>query len=391
MLMKASSPRAARRSAAHPLFGLLLLIVSAAAALAASTPALAEIVLTDAAGREVRLDKPAERIVTNESLILLSLALIDPDPIAKIAGWASPHRIDRGMYEAFEERFPAIDNIPEIGGYFPTGGMVEGVLSVGADLVIIQYWQQAWEPIATQLAAVGIPTIFLDGPETDALSPAEETRFSIKLVGNAIGRPKQAEEFSDFVALHYDRVTRALTDVKNRPTVLVDAHAGTECCSTPGADNRLTEFLHLAKAKSIGADVPGYDGRLNPEAVLAANPEIYIGTGGSHLSALGGLLLGGGVTPEKALSSLQAVLANSVRGKLQAVREGQVYGISHQLSISALNILMFECFAKWSHPEALEAVDPKETLTAINTRFLAAPLEGTFWIALEDDNFGPAP
>src|SRR5690606_24912635 len=47
----------------------------------------AEILLQDATGRDVRLSAPAERIVTNESLLLYSLALIDTDPVKRIAGW----------------------------------------------------------------------------------------------------------------------------------------------------------------------------------------------------------------------------------------------------------------------------------------------------------------
>jgi iron complex transport system substrate-binding protein len=77
-------------------------------------PARAEILLSDAAGRTVRLAEPARRIVTNESLLLLSLALVDADPLARIAGWAAPQRIDRGMYEAYRRRFPTIDAIPTV-------------------------------------------------------------------------------------------------------------------------------------------------------------------------------------------------------------------------------------------------------------------------------------
>ncbi|WP_376711370.1 hypothetical protein [Pseudochrobactrum lubricantis] len=71
-------------------------------ALCVAGTANAEILLEDAAGRKVRLVAPASRIVTNESLLLLSLALIDPEPVARIAGWAAPQRFDNGMYQDFK-------------------------------------------------------------------------------------------------------------------------------------------------------------------------------------------------------------------------------------------------------------------------------------------------
>lgn len=95
----------------------------------------AQIVIEDAAGRHVRLEAPAKRIVFNESLLLLSLSLIDSDPISRIAGWANPQRIDRGMYAAFRQRFPEIDNIPTVGALQPADTSVESILSASPDLL----------------------------------------------------------------------------------------------------------------------------------------------------------------------------------------------------------------------------------------------------------------
>ncbi|MEZ2127819.1 MULTISPECIES: ABC transporter substrate-binding protein [unclassified Sinorhizobium] len=343
----------------------------------------AEVLLRDAAGREVRLAKPAERIVTNESLLLLELALIDRDPVSKLAGWAAPRRLDRGIYARFRQRFPAIDSIPVVGGVVPPNTNIESLLSVDPDLFVVSLWDPGWEEISAGLEAAGVPTIFLDAPGKTTSNPAEAVGFSVELLGKAIGREAQANEFSAYMLSHYRAVVERLSSLKDRPLVLIDAFAGTECCSTPGRGNRLTEYLHLAGAKSVGEDViPGYDGRVSPEAVIGEEPSVYVGTGGPHLSAQDGLVLGGKINPESARASLQAVLSQGVRRELKAVREGRAYGISHQLSISALSILAFECFAKWTHPVLFADLSPEQTLADINQRFLAVPLEGTFWIEL---------
>jgi iron complex transport system substrate-binding protein len=342
-------------------------------------PARAEIVLSDAAGREVRLAAPAQRIATNESLILISLALVDPDPVGRIAGWASPQRIDRGMYEAYRRRFPALDAIPAVGSVLPAKTSVEAILSVKPDLFVVSIWEAGWTEAVATLEAAGVPVLFLDGPVNDGKGPAETTAFSVELLAKAVGQESKGRAFGDFLRARYKRITDRTASV-TPVSVLVDAHAGATCCSTPGKGNRMTDYLGLAGGRSIGADVPGYDGQLSPEYVLGADPKVYIATGGPHLAAQGGLVLGGGVSAEAARESFADILGKGMRDALTAVHEGRAHAVSHQLSISVLNILVFECFAKWMHPDLFADVDPAETLAEINANFLAVPLEGTFWI-----------
>lgn len=342
-------------------------------------PARAEILLSDAAGREVRLAEPARRIATNESLLLLSLALVDSDPVARVAGWATPQRIDRGMYDAYRRHFPAIDAIPTVGSVLPAKTSVEAILSVKPDLFVVSIWEAGWMEATATLEAAGVPVIFLDGPVNDGEGPAETTAFSVELLARAVGQEANGRAFGDFVRERYKRITDRTAGV-TPVSVLVDAHAGATCCSTPGRGNRMTEYLRLAGGESIGADVPGYNGQLSPEFVLAADPRVYIATGGPHLAAQGGLVLGGGISADDAQKFFTGILGKGMRDALTAVREGRAHAVSHQLSISVLNILFFEAIAKWMHPDLFGDVDPAGTLAEINQRFLAVPLDGTFWV-----------
>ncbi|MGH7003361.1 MAG: ABC transporter substrate-binding protein, partial [Alphaproteobacteria bacterium] len=70
---------------------------------------------------------------------------------------------------------------------------------------------------------------------------------------------------------------------------------------------------------------------------------------------------------------------------LTAIRAGHGFAVSHQLSISALSVLVLECFAKWIHPALFADLDPSDTLAEINRRFMAVPMEGTFWTSLTDE------
>ncbi|CAH1693058.1 Iron complex transport system substrate-binding protein [Hyphomicrobiales bacterium] len=371
-------PAAAR----HRLHALVLLCF-AAFVLAGHADAKADIVLQDAAGRTVRLKAPAHRIVTNESLILLSLALIDPDPVSRLAGWAGPQRIGEGILDAFRQRFPTIDAIPVVGGVSPSNTSAEGIISAKPDLFLINLWQSDWTAVAELVEAAGIPVIFFDGPANADRPVGEATAFSIELLGRAIGRDDNAKAFAALVRSRYANVAERLAKVQTRPSVLVDAHAVEVCCSTPGAGNRMTQMLDLAGAHNIAASlVAGYDGVLSPEFVLARNPDVYIATGGPHLAGQGGLVLGSGVGVEAARASLRKIVAGSIRNVLPAVREGRAFAVSHQLAISAMNVVVFELFAKWAHPEIFRDIDPQSTLDEINRRFMAVPLHGAFWVSL---------
>ncbi|NKC51683.1 ABC transporter substrate-binding protein [Ochrobactrum cytisi] len=199
--------------------------------------------LEDAAGRQVRLEMPAKRIVTNESLLLLSLALIEPDPVSRIAGWANPRRIDSGMYAAFRQKFPAIDDIPTVGALQPAQTSVESILSAAPDLFVVNQWQAGWEDTVSLLDAAGIPVLFLDGPVNDKRDPLEAMAFSVELLGKAIGRDAKAVEYTAFVREHYTVITGRLKNVADRPKVLVDGFANATCCSTPGRNNRMTQNI----------------------------------------------------------------------------------------------------------------------------------------------------
>jgi len=371
---------------AYRRFIIKLGLAFAGLALLLSHPARAEIVITDAAGRTVRLEAPAKRIVTNESLLLLSLALIDPDPVSLIAGWANPQRIDPGMLAAFRAKFPAIDAIPTVGALQPTQTSVESILSARPDLVVIHQWQPGWQEIVDLLASAAIPVIFLDGPVNDQRLPQDATAFSIALLGEAIGRAAPAADYARFVRDHYAAITGSLQNVTTRPTVLVDGFASSSCCSTPGRDNRMTQNIALAGGISIGASaVAGYEGRLNPEYVLETDPAVYIATGVPQISSQASLTIGGNVAKDVARSSLNTLVDTTIRRDLHAVAQKRVHGISHQLSISALNVVIFECFAKWINPERFADIDPDKTLAEINKRFLAVELDGTFFISLSDE------
>ncbi|WP_104492114.1 ABC transporter substrate-binding protein [Paracoccus denitrificans] len=351
--------------------------------LALFVPALAraELRLTDAVGREVVLPGPARKIVTNDSLLLLSLALLEDDPVAPLLGWGGDNRVDAGLRAAFRARFPGIDAVPEISGVVPRSTSAEPIIAVAPDLYVVTLWDSGWLPLVDKLQAAGIPVLFLEDPADHRIGRIESSARALRLLGQAMGSEARARAYADFADRRLHAIAARIGPDTARPRVLIDAHASGECCAIPGRNNMLAQMVALAGGESYGsAAVPGYDGRVALEPLIADPPAIWIGTGGAHLAGSGGLVLGTGIEPAAAQASLRRVLDGTMRRLIPPVAEGRSHAVSHQLAISALNLVVTECFARWIHPELFGALDPRETMARIDAEFLAVPLTGSFCI-----------
>jgi iron complex transport system substrate-binding protein len=123
--------------------------------------------------------------------------------------------------------------------------------------------------------------------------------------------------------------------------------------------------------------VPGALGDISVEAVLHADPDIYIASG----NRAPGLLLGANVSEADAKTSFVKLLANSPFKDLRAIRAHRVLGVWHDFYNSPYNILLVEALAKAIHPELFGALDPKATLHDLDTHYLDAPQAGTYWVS----------
>ncbi|PZO68216.1 MAG: Fe3+-hydroxamate ABC transporter substrate-binding protein [Paracoccus denitrificans] len=345
------------------------------------SPARAEVTLTDADGRQVVLDAPAKRVALGEADLILSLMLLTDDPVAPIAAWGSPERLDPGIRRALEQRFPAINAIPVAGSASPVEFNIESVIATDPDLYVIRVFDPAWERVRAQLDQSGIPVIFLDSPALDQMAPDQRVAFSLSLLGKAIGKDDRAKAYETFISEHYARARSLVDQRPDRPKVLLDGNATRDCCWVPGKQNRLRGLVSFAGGEIVGSDlVPGYAGKISQEYIMAADPQVLIATGGQHLADAHGLVLGVGTDVAAAQASLDQLLATGIRPELDAVRDGRAHGIQHLLTISPLEVLAMEAFVGWIHPELADRINPNATLRELNDRFLPVPLSGALWV-----------
>ena len=343
--------------------------------LLAARPAGAEVAVTDDAGREVRLMAPAARIVLTDGMGFIALALIDPDPAARLAGWNAA-RLDAGARAAFDRALPGLAAVPDIGDP-AVRGSVEALIALSPDLVVLDPFYDRGSPALALLEAAGIPVAVL------ALTPtlrAAEPHAGLRRLGALIGRGAEAAAYADFADARLRELARRVEGAA-RPPVLLEAHAGRgPCCLSPGAGEGIGDFVALAGGENIGAAlIPGMAGMLSAEYVLSRGPEVYIGTGGAYLAGAG-LVVGPGAGAEEARDGLRRAAARTGIAGTPAAATGRLHGLWHGLAISAINVVAIEAMARWIHPELFADIDPAATMAEINRRFLAAPLEGALWV-----------
>jgi iron complex transport system substrate-binding protein len=341
----------------------------------------APIRVMDIVGRAIVLARPARRIVLGAWVSFDALSLLHPEPVGLIVGWAE------GGANAIQptilrEKFPAIDRVPVIGrGSFDTIS-AEAVIAQKPDLVLLsrfdafRYGAEA-PPAIAQIEAAGIPVAIVDF----FLDPLRNTAPSLRILGELLGRTEQAEAFLAFYGERLAAIeARLASRSPSRPSVFLHAFATRpECCFSAGPGT-IDGFIRLAGGHNIGTEkISAPVGQLSREFVLTRDADLYVATAISEGAVGGGFVLGPGIAAERAARGFTALLERNDLAVLGAVSRRRAFGLWHLFVHTPAHIVAIEALAKWTHPELFADLEPQATLDEINRRFLAAPLQGTFW------------
>jgi iron complex transport system substrate-binding protein len=338
--------------------------------------------VTDLLNRQITLPCPARRIILAQARHVLALGLLHPDPVSLVVGWGDDlRRMNPPDYAAVRARFPQADAIPVIGRVQGDGLSLEHVAATRPDLVILSRssLRAAGPNLPDRLAGLGIPSVTIDF----FADPMRDTRRSITILGQVLGLEDRAAAFDSFYATRLEGIARRLEGLGEAPPkVVLHAHAGgTPCCASPGK-GAFDSMIRFAGGHNIGADrLPGDNGQLALEYVLAQNPAVYVATGGPY-AGRGGIPLGPGVDMASAQRELAAVLRRERLDILPVAKAGHAHAIWHGFNDTPAHVVMLEVLARWFHPQRCGDLDPAATVTALNRQFLAIPMQGAHWADL---------
>lgn len=389
-----------RRPWARPrlMVAMLALIATLAACTGTSAPSSQstntsgpERVITDVLGRQVTVKVPSARILVDGARLIYTTALLNKEnPTDRIVGWPNDlAQNDPGTLHVYEEKFPQVADIPKIGELYDGSFSVEQALQLRPDVFIVSASDfPAAQDAGTieQLDQAGIPTVVVDY----FVDPIKNTAASVQLLGQLFGRETEAANFTAYYQAAMDDVRSRVeaADAPPTPTFLWRAPGYFECCSSFAKSN-LAEVVTYSGGSNLADDMlPGKQGMLSPEAVLAKNPDVVIATGANWSpdtpAAPGSFVpLGYDQSAQQAQGQLRSIVDRQAGfPNLQAVKDRRTYAVWHHFYDSPYNFLAVQWFAKWLHPELFKDVDPDAGLRELHENFLPVQPSGAFWTEL---------
>ncbi|MEM6825772.1 MAG: ABC transporter substrate-binding protein [Pseudomonadota bacterium] len=374
--------------------GFARVIAASVFLIAPATNVTAEaLTLTDIAGREVTLPERPDSIVLGEGRMMYAIApLTEGNPFEKVVGWKDDLILyDPDAFRKFEAAYPEdAARMINFGNPYAGDFSIEAVLEADADLVLLDLgnlFKAEDTGLIEKLDKAGIATVFIDFRQ----NPTENAIPSMLILGRLLGEEEAAAEFIDFYIAEMRKVTNIVQSLPNeeKPLVFIENAAGWQtdfCCWTFGSFN-YGRFVELAGGVNYGSTkFQGYSTEVSLEGVIAADPDVIIGTGANWAEArpeVTATLLGYEGSPEENAKRIALLAERNGFKDLRAVQDGRMHSIYHQFYNSPYHFIAIQQIAKWLHPEDFEDLDPQATFDELHARFMPYDNSGQFWISVD--------
>ncbi len=356
---------------------------------AAQADAPATSTVTDLLGRKVQVRLPVRRMMLGEGRQLYLLAALDTeDPIGRVVGWRKDLiQSDPDTYATYLRKFPRIAELPQFGGFEDGTFDLELAISLKPDVILMNIESQRATDDARyvqRLQAVGIPIVYVDFRHY----PVENTEPTIRLLGQLMGKEARARELIDFRAAQIRRVTDVIeAAAPARPRVFIERIGGytEDCCLSFGNEN-FGKFVEMAGGSNLaGKVIRGTFGQVNPEQVLASDPEQVVVTSANWEAFVPKgpwIGVGPGADPVEAARKLRGFTRRAAYEGTAAQRNGAFHAIWHQFYNSPYDFVAIQQLARWLHPDLFADLDADATFRAFHQRFLPVDYAPGYFISL---------
>jgi iron complex transport system substrate-binding protein len=345
-------------------------------------PARAEIMLRDAAGRVLRLPRPAERIVLGFNFEEYA-AVAGPGAWDRVVGfnrrqWA----INRpAVWRHHLAAMPALAQLPDIGAAENQSLSAERILSLRPDLFIIHAWGFAAQAeVMARLQAAGVAVLVVDyNAQTTALH-----RASTLALGAATEQGARAAALADVYEARMASIAAGVARATSRPAAYVElGSGGPGSIGNSYAGTMWGRLIELAGGRNIAEGrIPQGWSPLPAETVLAERPDHILLVGATWADRPGSVRAGYGVTEAMARDSLRPYAARPGWAALPAVRQGRLATVESGLARSLMDVFALQFLARRFHPALFPELDPEAELRRFHAEWMPLPLEGSWMVAL---------
>lgn len=359
--------------------------VLAVSLITAFSPVSAETVtVTDTLNREVTVPTDAQRVLLGfyfEDFYAIGGADAY-DRVVAISkptwkGWRS------SQWKAYVAQNPRIAELADVGEVDSGTFSIETAIASKPDVAIFAAWQfKALGDAINKLEAAGIPVVAADyNAQT-----VEKHVASTLMIGTIIGKPdrakKLAAQYKNAVADVLARVSKAGGNAKNVYVELGNKGSG-EFGNSYGK-GMWGAVIEMAGGNNIAKEVIENWGPLNPEYVIASDPEAIFIAGSYWEKKKQSVLMGFGVEAQQTRDRMAPYAKRPGWSNISAVKSGDIHAIYHGGSRTLYDFTFLQYIAKVLHPEAFKDVDPVENHRKFYETWLPIEANGTFAVKFED-------
>lgn len=340
------------------------------------------ITVTDTVGRTVEVPKGAKRI-------LLGFYFEDFYAIGGENAYDNVVAISRDAWEGWRNSQwskyvranPRIDTLVDVGEVDSGTFSIETALVSRPDVAIIAAWQyRGLGDTIKKLEEAGIPVVVADFNAQTVEKHVASTLMIGKIINAEARAEKLASEYSAAVQDVVDRVKKAGGDPKRVYIEL--GNKGPQEYGNSYANTMWGGVVDLAGGHNIALGKVEKWAPLNPEYVVASNPEAIFIAGSDWTNRDKAVLMGFDTNPEKTRARLQPYVERAGWGNFDGVKSGEVHALYHGGARTLYDYAFLQYVAKVLHPEAFTDIDPSETHRKFYETYLPIKAEGVFMIKL---------
>jgi len=357
--------------------------IAAGISLGLSTANADMVMVTDTEGREVMIHTPVQRVLLGfyfeDFYAIVGAKAFDRVVAISKPVWRDWRNLQWAAYVAHD---PHIDQLADVGDVEAGTFNIEAAIAAKPDVAILAAWQyKGLGEAVGKLEAAGIPVVVTDYNAQTVEKHVASTLLIGAVMGTEDRARKLADEYTAAVADVQARVKRA-GGIPRRVYVELGNKGPGEYGNSYGK-GMWAGVLDLAGGGNIAAGKVENWGPLNPEYVLASDPEVIFIPGSDWTTKDKAVLMGFGVSSDTTRDRLRPYIGRPGWAGLAAVKAGQVYAIYHGGARTLYDYAYLQYIAKILHPEAFADVDPAATLQHYYETWLPIRAEGSFMVKLD--------
>ena len=356
-------------------------IISLAALMFASFSFAQMTTVTDVLDREVTFDAPAQRVIVGfypeDYMAIGTEAAYD-----KVVGMSKYIWQARSAnWEMYTKHRPSLADIPGIGRVDTKTFSVEKVISLNPDLIMLADWQfKGLGADVDRLEQAGIPVIVVDYNAQTLVRHVKST----EIIGVITGQQERAAEIANDYTKNMTLITERLAKA-NLPKPRIYTEFGASGINEVGytfGKNMWGAIATMAGGDNISAPYVEWWGKLNPEQILASDPQVIVVTGYETGNGDDAMLMGQGVDEKVAQARLAGFKQRVGWSSLSAVQNNRMFAAYHGACRTIMDGAMVQFYAKALYPELFSDLDPEAAYKDFYKKYLPVTPEGSFMTQL---------